>query len=93
VVRATGERLHIEIATTSWLSAPKVRVLMGTEELPPPTLAEPSIRRYVAEVAVPKPTRKRPIVVLVECEVDAAARAFLSGSRMLAFTNPIWVRP
>jgi hypothetical protein len=94
-VKSSGSTAHVTVRLTSWLDAPKLRLVLGDKDLPPSStaLTPGGDHVWTADVALPAVDRKRPLVALVDANVVGDG-AWISGmKRSLAVTNPIWLLP
>jgi len=89
---ASPKTAKLTVAKSSWLGAPKVTIVVGTEPLMVP---EPRLEgeAWIVEVPLPKPTRKRPLVAIVESPLVGEAPGLTGYDRALAITNPVWITP
>ncbi len=85
-------RVRLTIAKTSWLGAPKVDLMLGPDPLPK---VEPRLEgsAWVVDAPLPLPSRKRPLVAIVESPLINDAIGLTGYERALAITNPIWITP
>ncbi|MBI2392762.1 MAG: CehA/McbA family metallohydrolase [Deltaproteobacteria bacterium] len=89
---AGPSRARVAVAKSSWLGAPKVTWMIGADVVaaPDPTL---QAGEWVAEIDVPKQSRKRPLIVIVEAPLIGEAPGLTGYDRALAVTNPVWLAP
>ncbi|MGZ3417059.1 MAG: CehA/McbA family metallohydrolase [Polyangiales bacterium] len=86
--------VHLEVGATSWLAPPSATLHLGTSELGAmPMKLDASRNVWVGEMTIAAPTKRRPLVAVVEADVIGDAIAVTGLPRTLAVTNPIWIAP
>lgn len=83
---AGGQSAHVAVGKSSWLGTPKITLVLGTERLP-------AVDGWTTTTALPKVTRKRPLVAIVEAPLIGEAPGLTGFDRAFAVTNPIWLTP
>jgi hypothetical protein len=86
--------VHLEVGATSWLAPPAAKLLFGTNDLGAvPLKLDPAKNAWIGEMTIAAPTRRQPLVAVVEADAIGDAVAVTGVPRTLAVTNPIWITP
>jgi hypothetical protein len=91
---SSGLTADVDVELADWQSSPKLEVYQGTARSDCLLAADPKRpRHWIGRLPLGQPTKRTPVVAVVEATLSDDGKIVMAVPRALGFTNPVWLAP